>query len=236
MDTLANTIRQRLCLLMEEKGKNTYQVSVESEVTYSLLNDLVNETGRIPRIDQVIKLCRYFGCSVDFLIGQTDGKSLDPTLKAAAQYTGLSEDAVTKLHEMAKGASIPDKIGNDPKQYIDSISNAATLHALSKLISHEKDSGFLSECALFVSTIEDLLFMKSEHPSIPDDFSELAAFVISDRMEELSPVEARDLRKTVSAQAKRIPLLQARLFYALRETALEEVKRGELSPWSNPDT
>jgi transcriptional regulator with XRE-family HTH domain len=52
----------------------------------------------LPDIDALAKLAQYFQVSADYLLGLSDKVSPDVNFRAAAEYTGLSEDAVEWLH------------------------------------------------------------------------------------------------------------------------------------------
>ncbi len=50
------------------------------------------------RIDYLCILADFFNVSISYLLGETDVKSPDISLKAAADYTGLTEKAIEALH------------------------------------------------------------------------------------------------------------------------------------------
>ncbi len=62
-----------------------------------------------PKVENLLKLAKYFDCSLDYLIGMSDVKTPLATAKAACEYTGLSESAIEHLHtcveELDKGNS-----------------------------------------------------------------------------------------------------------------------------------
>lgn len=51
-----------------------------------------------PNIMVLKKLAQHFGVSADYLLGLSDTEKPDVTLRAAMEYTGLSEAAVERLH------------------------------------------------------------------------------------------------------------------------------------------
>ena len=72
--------------LLVEKGKTQREASKEMNISYSALSAWI--TGkRIPRMDNVDTMCRYFGCTRSKII---DGKDSDP------QYT-LSDGTIVEL-------------------------------------------------------------------------------------------------------------------------------------------
>lgn len=61
------------------------------------------QTGEsVPDIIKLADIAQYFGVSTDYLLGLSDTKSPDASAKAAVEYTGLSEEAVERLHSGLK--------------------------------------------------------------------------------------------------------------------------------------
>lgn len=61
------------------------------------------QTGEsVPDIIKLADIAQYFGVSTDYLLGLSDTKSPDAGAKAAVEYTGLSEEAVERLHSGLK--------------------------------------------------------------------------------------------------------------------------------------
>ena len=54
--------------------------------------------ARVPNIEQIIKIAKYFNVSTDYLLGLTDVKTTDTDLKAICEFTGLDPRAVDILH------------------------------------------------------------------------------------------------------------------------------------------
>lgn len=52
----------------------------------------------VPDISALETMARHFGVSADYLLGLSDTATPDTSARAAAAYTGLSEEAVTRLH------------------------------------------------------------------------------------------------------------------------------------------
>ena len=61
-------------------------------VSYYLSGD------RCPDIEKIIEIAKYLNVTTDYLLGLSDVKSTDTKLKAICDYTGLSEDAIKRLH------------------------------------------------------------------------------------------------------------------------------------------
>ena len=53
----------------------------------------------LPSIENLIKIADYFDVSTDYLLGRTDVKTTDTTIKGICEYTGLSEKVVKAMHK-----------------------------------------------------------------------------------------------------------------------------------------
>lgn len=51
-----------------------------------------------PKIENIIKIARFFNCSLDYLVRLSDVQSPNAEIQAICDYTGLSEKAVEVLH------------------------------------------------------------------------------------------------------------------------------------------
>ncbi len=56
-----------------------------------------------PKMEKLIKIAHYFHCSLDYLIGLSDATNPDDTLQTIHKATGLSQDAIFKLNNIANG-------------------------------------------------------------------------------------------------------------------------------------
>lgn len=65
------TISESLQELMQNKGLNNKDLSVKIGVDDSIIGDTINLKS-VPKIETIIKICKYFNCSIDFLLGRTD--------------------------------------------------------------------------------------------------------------------------------------------------------------------
>lgn len=53
----------------------------------------------LPSIGNLIRIADYFNVSTDYLLGRTDVKTTDTTVKEICAYTGLSEKVVKAMHK-----------------------------------------------------------------------------------------------------------------------------------------
>lgn len=52
-----------------------------------------------PSLENLVKIADFYGVSTDYLLGRTDVRSVDMTMRAIAEYTGLSESILLWLHQ-----------------------------------------------------------------------------------------------------------------------------------------
>lgn len=63
--------KERLAFIIEKKGITKAELQRKTEIAESLIYYWLN--GKYtPTVDSIIKLARYFDCSVDYLIGRTN--------------------------------------------------------------------------------------------------------------------------------------------------------------------
>lgn len=55
--------------------------------------------SRVPNADQLISIAKALSVSSDYLYGLTDSMSTDVNFKAIADYTGLSDNVISLLHD-----------------------------------------------------------------------------------------------------------------------------------------
>lgn len=88
--------RERIRQLIKESGESLRTVAKGSGVALTTLADLKNGKT-MPRSDTLCMLAKYFNVTTDYLLGLTDARTIDTDLRAAADYTGLSEQAILML-------------------------------------------------------------------------------------------------------------------------------------------
>ena len=106
------TFGERLEDLIEDKKTTKKEVAALLGVQPSRITALINREDTYPNSVQIIKLCRFFDVSSDYLLGLSDVKKLDTSTAAACNATGLSEQAagIMKLFkEMGKSEHKEEK-------------------------------------------------------------------------------------------------------------------------------
>lgn len=66
-----NKFSERLKELRSERGLSQGGLAVQINVSTACVSRWESEL-RVPDIDSIIKLCKYFGCTADYLIGLDD--------------------------------------------------------------------------------------------------------------------------------------------------------------------
>lgn len=86
----------RLKELINEKGLSLRDLAADMGVTFTALSDW-QRGNKTPRADSIVILARYFGVSSDYLLGLTDVRTSETDIRSVAEYTGLSENAISTL-------------------------------------------------------------------------------------------------------------------------------------------
>lgn len=96
IEELRRNKRLTLKELSEEiKAKTGERIAV------STLSDL-ESSGKDPRLSTLRAIANYFSVSLDYLVGNSDAKSLDVDVQAIHKRLGLSEQAIAELYTACK--------------------------------------------------------------------------------------------------------------------------------------
>lgn len=117
---------ERLIKLRNEKKLN--QEDIAKVIGFHRAKVSKFETGeKSIDIESLKILANYYGTTTDYILGISDVRSLDIEIEKISRYTGLTEDAIKLLHELAQqnsGESVSDtckkKIEKIEKQFNDS--------------------------------------------------------------------------------------------------------------------
>lgn len=83
--------------LFDEKGVTRDVLAVKFNTTRQTISNWMNG-DTIPDAVSICEIARYFGVTTDYLLGLTDVRTVETDVRAVAEYTGLSEDAVDTLN------------------------------------------------------------------------------------------------------------------------------------------
>lgn len=92
-EDFGNRLREIIEKRKKETGQNLRAVAKDLDVSLGVLSDWQNG-NKTPRGDSIAKLAKYFGVSADYLLGLTEAQTVDTDLRAVADYTGLTENAI----------------------------------------------------------------------------------------------------------------------------------------------
>lgn len=92
--------------LMDEQDITQDRLAKETGKSRQTVSQYVNGISE-PGYDTLAKIADYFGVSTDYLLGRSDIKTVDISAQAIIAYTGLSEENVTTLHNMASHIGRP---------------------------------------------------------------------------------------------------------------------------------
>lgn len=93
-----SVISGRIRRLIEEQGMPLREIEKETGINNATLSQW-QQGKRKPRLDSVQILAEYFGVSVDWILGLSDTKKIDASVRAASEYTRLSDRAVEVLNK-----------------------------------------------------------------------------------------------------------------------------------------
>ena len=89
--------RERMKELREKKKLTQEDIAKLLNVERSTYSSY--ENGRLSiKYDHLIDLAKYYGVSIDYLLGKDDKGLSEQDMKLICNYIGLSEDAITALH------------------------------------------------------------------------------------------------------------------------------------------
>lgn len=91
------TFQKRFTDLWYKSGKTQEQLAKALGVTRPTVVGW-SDGRNLPDIESLERITKLFGVSADYLLGLSDTVSPDVSLRAAVEYTGLSEAAVEWLH------------------------------------------------------------------------------------------------------------------------------------------
>ena len=159
---MADTIGTRINQLM---GKNETQQQLADAIGVSreLVKAWIRGSRRV-QIDDLVKLAEHFDVTTDYLLGIAGPPKQTPTLRAAVEYTGLSEKAVlTIANATGSYARIDETLSEGDRARLDDLQafnvflNGSEAEVLDDLICYDY-SHFLSalvEVRRMVGVVEE---------------------------------------------------------------------------------
>lgn len=111
--------------------------AVESEgakLSKSIVADIVN-SNRQPGYKTIIRIARAFNISVDYLLGLTDEKEYDMSLKSTAKVTGLDVDAIKSFTYFK---NVFPELGQDLSEIISFLMDECSYSLIDRLARDER--------------------------------------------------------------------------------------------------
>lgn len=106
---MKNTIGTRIAELRKASGEKQDELA---EVLGCNRGSLANyETGkRTPDIETIIKIAQHYETTTDYILGVTDNKTVDTTVQAISDYTGLSDNSIEVLRLLKEWKEVKNKL------------------------------------------------------------------------------------------------------------------------------
>jgi len=200
--------------LSEQYDKNVSVATLKGlEVSYRADGSGRFDKGKGTRVDTICALSDYYGVSVAYLLGETDIQSPDVSMKAATEFTGLSEKAIEMLSHQPLNMGYTDEQFNPltsmngritlRPEDLERLAEPVTIYptAISQIL--EKNPVLLSMLAYYIS-IDD--FPVPEVPSFTVDGRTYSPLKPTDLMEkaflEIIKDEVKELRRRIVEERK----------------------------------
>lgn len=146
------TIGERLKECRKAKKENQEDLAKLLNVQRQIIS--YYETGaRTPNIEDLAILAKHFDTTVDYLIGLSDVKSTNIEVKSICDYTGLSEEAINRLHENFADRTFPEYL---KKEFIEEVrcTEKEVAGILSELIDSDDENSLLQSVFYLQSILE----------------------------------------------------------------------------------
>lgn len=135
------TFQRRFRILYNENCTTQKELAIALNVSrQTIAGWLLGKS--LPDIDVLVNLAQYYHVSADYLLGLSDMRTPDMSQRAAAEYTGLSEEAVERLHG---GFNYPadydmERTDADKEEYLRVASALISSHEFEDMVSSLKDA------------------------------------------------------------------------------------------------
>lgn len=93
------TLGEKIKEIRKENNLNQSEFGKLFGLTQNTITNIENDK-RLPTYEILTEISKQFNVSTDYLLGVSEAKTSNIELKAICDYTGLTEEAVNKLHEM----------------------------------------------------------------------------------------------------------------------------------------
>lgn len=95
---------KRLSMLKEERKMSDNDIAQATGINRNTITGFLR--GKTPRNHaDLIAISRHFNVSIDWLLGETNHRTKKPEVREICDYTGLSSEAISVLHDLITKAS-----------------------------------------------------------------------------------------------------------------------------------
>ena len=103
-----NVTTQRLEALLVDSGLSQEKFADRCGLSLAALKNYISsEKPRLPNTESLLKICKAFSVSADWLLGLSDVRQPSADLRGVCEYTGLSEESVKMLVIMKNSCRQP---------------------------------------------------------------------------------------------------------------------------------
>lgn len=154
---MENVTAERIKELREKNGEKQEDLASVLGIKRQVVSYYESGT-RFPNVDIIIELAKHYNVTTDYLLGLSNAKPIDNVVQAVSKYTGLSGDAIKKLHKIkqqADGKYMSEKY----KSYIEE-EKSQIRHTIEEIDDYE--------ITLYNRLVADVDGFKNQYPTIFD--------------------------------------------------------------------
>ena len=97
-DHFNDSLPTRLRELMQLDNVSQKQLAEALGITRQSISQYCDGSSQ-PALNKLVSIADYFGVSIDYLLGRSDVRAIDPQLQTVALQTGLTEKALLRLSQ-----------------------------------------------------------------------------------------------------------------------------------------
>lgn len=95
-------LTDKLDILMNERNMNKADLARESGVPYTTIDGFYKKGSDNAKLSTLKKLCKYFGCTLDYLAADDVDKNSPNTLAAHFEGEEFSDDEMDEIRQFAE--------------------------------------------------------------------------------------------------------------------------------------
>lgn len=204
---------ERFISLCNERSVKPNAFGREMAVSSSMINQWKN--GSFPGAESLLKISKYFGVSIDYLLGVSDIKSTDNATRAQCQALGLSDETIDYL-QTGEGNAIAancfdflirqHKNSMNYKKIYNFSGGSSILYSLSALLASENSN-------------DDLQVVLRAEANGHDDYIFKNEIIVEKDGEEKTLLSSADLRLPIPWVNMKISISDALLEKSINDIA-----------------